>query len=157
MAYTTPTATGAMIPALTLDTATSSLITQCITWADNEINATLAKRYSVADFASSIPPQISSLSQQIALGHYWTHGHRGNEKAVERGKVVLRAARADLKQLADGKMLLLDSDGETISRRGSHPGVMATTVDYTSTFAEDDPLKWKVDPDKKRDIASERD
>ena len=96
MAYTTPTATGAMIPALTLDTATSSLITQCITWADNEINATLAKRYSVADFASSIPPQISSLSQQIALGHYWTHGHRGNEKAVERGKVVLRAARADV-------------------------------------------------------------
>jgi hypothetical protein len=157
MAYTTPTATGAMLVGVTLDTATAALVTECIAWADNEINATLAKRFSVSDFASDVPPQIASLSKRIAVGHYWQHGTRGNKESLARGQAILKDARSDLKELADGKAQLVDSDGATISRRGSHPGVLSNTVDYTSTFAEDDPIKWKVDPDKKTDIASERD
>lgn len=148
-----------MMIGVTFDTATTSLVTKCITWAENEVNKYVGRRYDVGAFntSTSIPPLVTSLTEQLAEGYAWRQMSRGSKESLARAKEMIDAVIANLKLVADYNLDLLDSSGDAISERNAASRVKSTTQDYTPTFAEDDPLNWAVDSDKLDDIESDRD
>lgn len=155
--YATTTSFSTLLIGTELDTATSALLGQCITWSEGEINRKLAKRYDVASFQSSVPPRITSLCEQLTIGYYYWNNSRGGKEGLERGKDMMAMVRADLNELAAGKTDLVNAAGAIIAARSGAPGVLSSTVDYSSTFAEDNPLRWRISIDKLTDIDSNRD
>lgn len=155
MAYTTPTATSAFMVGVTLDSNSTTLLTRCITWAENEINEKLARRYDVSAFSTTTPPTIVSLAEEMALGQFYTHNSRGGKEALARGQTLIKGARERLLALSKGAMDLVNSSGGIVAERSTR-GVLSSTVDYDSTFAEDDELNWRVDPDKLDDLSDTR-
>jgi len=156
--YATTTSFGTWLVGTTLDAATTSQVGQCITWAENEVNKMLAKRYDVSAWVSgSVPPHVRGMTEQLATGFYFRTGARGGKEAFQRADAFIKPVMENLKELAEGRLELVDTAGSLILPRGSAPGVLSSTDGYTSTFAEDDPLLWRVDPDKLDDIASDRD
>lgn len=155
--YATTTSFSTWLIGTALDTATTSLVGQCITWSENEINKKLAKRYDIASFQTSVPPHVRGMCEQLTTGLFYKHNARGGKDAITRGDAFVKSVMENLNELAMGKMELVDAAGAIISPRGTAKGVLSSTVDYTSTFGEDDPLNWKVDPDKLDAILSDRD
>jgi len=64
---------------------------------------------------------------------------------------------ANLLQIADYKMDLLDTTGSVIADFANTAyRVLCNTNTYRSTFDEDDPLNWVTDSDKISDIGNAR-
>ena len=155
--YATTSSYDVILVGTTLDTATTSVISKCITWAENEINKKLAKRYDISSFQTSVPPMLTTMCEQLALGYFYDNNSRGSKEGGVRADRLIKRVMDNLNELAMGKLELVNSAGSIITARGTAKGVLSSTSDYTSTFAEDDPLNWNVDPDKLDDIADERD
>lgn len=154
--YATTTSFSTWLIGTTMDSATTSLVGQCITWSESEINKQLGKRYDISSFQTSVPPIVTSLCQQLATGYFYQHSSRGSKEGMARGDTFVKRVMDNLKDLAAGKLEIVDASGDVVAGSTAR-GVLSTTDGYNSTFAEDDPLKWEVDPDKLDDIASDRD
>lgn len=157
--YATTTSINTMMIGVTFDTATTSLVSKCITWSENEVNKYVGRRYDVGAFVSSgtIPPLVTSLTEQLAEGYSWRQMSRGSKESLARAAAMITSVIDNLKLIADYKLDLLDSSGDAITERYVASRVKSNTQDYTETFAEDDPLNWTVDSDKITDVEDSRD
>jgi phage gp36-like protein len=81
--------------------------------AENEINSSIHSRYLLP--LAEVPALISQICELLAAGYidYEEFGADGE------GKKWLGEARALLKQLRDGKQLLIGSDGKELARRST--------------------------------------
>lgn len=142
------------------DTATTSLATRLITHAENEVNKYLSRRYDVSAFNTStaIPPLVTSLTETLAEGYMYQRMSRGGKEAMTRANELIKQAVSNLKDIAEYKLDLVDTNGSSIVDMSQTAyRVLCNTSDYTPTFAEDDELNWEVDIDKLDDIDSARD
>lgn len=154
--YATTTTLDTLAVGTTFDTATSAVASQCITWAESEIDKMLARRYNVAAFASSVPPMVQSMTEQLAMGYFRQEMSRGGKESLTRGQTLIDRVMENLKMLANQELDLVDSNGALIAGRSSVAMVQSTTDAYTPTFAEDSDINWEVDPDKLDDITDSR-
>lgn len=138
-------------------TAAASL---CITQAEDEIKKQLSKRYDVSSAtfqtSTSIPPMLQHIALWLSLGYFFQISSRGGPESMKRGKTFIDQAMANLMQLANREVDLVNSSGSPISELGGYMAMTSTTKNYSPTFNEDDPLDWAVDSDKLSDIDSER-
>ncbi len=139
------------------DTATLALCTRKITDAENEVNKYLSKRYDISAFQTSVPPLVTSLTDQLTEGYMYRSMARGGKDALAHAKSLIDPVLANLLMIAEFKADVLDSSGDPIadSGNGSYQ-ILSTTSEYSNTFNEDSELNWVVDPDKLTDIESER-
>lgn len=158
--YCTTTTLDTLMPGVSFDTATSNIGTECIQWAEDEVNKKLAKIYDVSNFlatSTSVPPLLRSICTQLSIGYFWYNSSRGGTESLERGDKFIEKAMSNLDLIMENKIALTDTTGSLITKRSGVKGVLSTTNTYTPTFAEDSPLEWSVDTDKLDDIDSERD
>lgn len=159
MAGPTTTAMQTRMVGTVFDTATTSLATQCLTDAQNEINKHLASRYDISaspfNTTTSYPPQYTTMIEMLAIGYMYEHLSRGGKDAYNRADRYIDKVMANLEQLKDGDAILVDSNGDTVTEAEGDWAVYGTTA-YSKTFNEDDPDNWAVDQDKLDDIESER-
>ncbi len=160
--YCTTTALDTAMIGVTFDTATTAIATECIDWAENEIDKFLSKRYDLSantfQTSTSVPPMVQTLCKWLAIGYTYEASARGGKDAFTRGDRYIKRAIDNLEMLADYKLDLVDSSGDVIddmSQTGYR--ILANTETYSETFNEDDPLDWKIDSDKLSDIADGRD
>lgn len=159
--FCTTSALDILMVGVDFDTATSNLALKCIDWAEDEVKKYLSERY---DFSSSpfnttttTPPLVRTLSEKLAYANMWESMSRGGPESIARAESIRKDALENLKMISDYQAYLLDTAGSAISEStANHIGVKTNTKDYTSTFDEDDPLNWVVDPDKLDDIESDR-
>lgn len=156
--YATTSSFDVLLVGTVLDTATTSVISKCITWSENEINKKLAKRYAVSSWSTAAltPPMITTLCEQLALGYFYDNNSRGGKEGQDRADRMIKMVQDNLNDLAAGKLELVNSSGAVITGRTTR-GVLSNTSEYSPTFAEDNPLNWEVDTDKLTDISDARD
>lgn len=156
--YATTSSYDVILVGTTLDTATTSVISKCITWAENEINKKLAKRFDVSAWSTAAltPPMVTTMCEQLALGYFYDNNSRGGKDGQLRADRLIKRVMENLNELAKGQLELVNSSGSIVTARGTAKGVLSNTSDYTQTFAEDDPLSWAVDSDKLDDLSDER-
>lgn len=155
--YATTTSLNTLMVGYTFDSATTSIASKCITWAENEIDKKLARRYDVSAFKTTTPPLITSLCETLALGYLYENVSRGSKESISRAQIMIKRVIENLDELAAGSADVVDSSGDVVADLSGANAVRCNTSDYAPTFAEDDPLKWRVDSDKLDDIKSDRD
>jgi hypothetical protein len=144
----------------TFDTVTSSLASKVITHAENEINKYLSKRYDVTAFntSTSVPPLVTSLCETLSEGYMYQRMSRGSKESMARGKALIDQAILNLKDISEYKLDLLNTSGSVITDMSNTAfRLQSSTVDYSSTFNEDEETSWAVDQDKLDDLSDERD
>lgn len=124
--------------------------------AEAEINATLAKRYTVPVTGS--PPMLHTIAVTLGLGHVleqrvFTAGSIDDSPWPARFKEV----RELLKRLADGEMTLISSAGEVVGANSSVTEVWSNTQSYLPTNTERGPRRDLIDPNKADDADDARD
>lgn len=159
--FATTTAIDTLIPGVDLSTTTaSSLASKCITWAENRVKSCLSKRYDVSAWntSTSVPPQVTSITEMLASGYFFKKISRGGPASIERGNESIKDANSELMELAKKQCDLLDSTGSFVSERSTEvsASVISSTNAYYTTFDEDDPINWSIDPDKVSDIEAGR-
>ena len=157
--FATTTALQTLLPGVTFDTATTSLCTLCITWAEGLIRNNLAKRYNLAaspfNTSTTIPTQVTSITEKIAMGYYFKLSSRGAKESISRGDALITEGRREIEAISDYTTDLVDNSFALITQRQDE--VIASTSAYHTTFDEDDPLDWLPDDDKLTDIETDRD
>jgi hypothetical protein len=154
----TTTAANLLVGGTSLNAASLGLLSACITLAENEIDSYITRRYDVSSFRTTVPPLIRSLTQQLGVANFHFHNSKGGKESISRSKELRDPVMKTLTMIREGTAHLLDTAGSLIPVSTTNsPGVLCNTVDYTPTFAEDNPKLWKVDRNKLDDIADERD
>lgn len=145
----------------TFDTTTSDLASACITDAENEIRKQLGKTYDLTSgyftTATSIPPQVRTLAETLAIGYMYENMSRGSKEGFARADRYLKRAMDNLSKLADNSLQLFDTAGALVPVSGDQWKVQSSTTDYSPTFNEDNPRQWRVSTNKLDDIKDERD
>lgn len=156
--FATTTSLQTLLPGVTFDTATTSLASMCITWAEGFIRTNLARRYDMSaspfNTTTSIPTHITSITEKMAMGHYYKNSSRGSKESISRGEALLTEARNEILSIARYETDLVDTSFTAIANRSSE--IYASTSAYHTTFDEDDPVNWDVDQDKLDDIDTAR-
>ena len=154
--YATTTSIYTFLIGTDSDTQTTALIGKCIEWAENEVNKKLAKRYDVSAFLPDVPPQVRSLTEELAVAYFHFHNSRGSKESITRYKELRKFPDENLDELAAGKCELVNTAGAVIVNPNA-PGVLCSTSDYEPTFDEGNELNWRVDRDKLEDIRDSKD
>ncbi len=156
--FATTTSLQILMPGTSFDSATTTLCSQCITWAENAVRTRLARRFDVSatifTTAAQVPGQVTSITEALAIGHYFKLASRGSKESIARGEALISQAMKELEMLASGEVDLLNTSFAAVSVRSNE--VLSSTIDYHETFDEDDPLNWGPDSDKLTDIADGR-
>lgn len=159
--YATTTSLEILMIGTQFDTATTALATKLITHAENEINKYLSKRYDISSFndtSTSVPPIVTTICENLTVGYMHKYMARTGKDSIEMGKAFIDQAMDNLKMIAEYKLDLVDSSGDSISDvAGSSYNIKSTTSDYSNTFNEDEQLNWEVDESKLDAIKTERD
>lgn len=157
--FATTSSLQTLMPGVSFDAVTTSLCSICITWAESLVRTSLARRYDMSaspfNTSTTIPTMVTSITEQIAIGHYFKLSSRGAKEALNRGQAMIDQGKADLKDILESKVNLLDNSFSPITDRLR--AVVCSTSAYNTTFNEDNPLHWKVDTNKLSDISDERD
>jgi len=124
-----------------------------ITRADSIIDTKLGARYNVP--FSTTPPVVETISADIAAFYvmrtlYTQESQNESDWTLE----LYKRANSLLDKIAEGKLPLLDSSGNTLSVRADE--VESTTAGYTPTFDVGKTINQEVDPDRIDDIADEK-
>jgi hypothetical protein len=160
--YATTTGLSIAMIGTTFDANTTFFASKCIDWAESECNKYLAKRYDLSSStfqtATSTPPMLRALTEQIAVGYMQTMNSRGSKESIQRGESLIKMATEQLQAISDYKAHLLDTSGSQITESSNTAyQVHCSTTDYSPTFNEDDELNWSADSDKISDIEDGRD
>lgn len=129
--------------------------------AEDELRSKLAQRYDTStdpfQTSTSTPPLLEKLCKWKSIGYLYGNTSRGGKEAFKRADWYLNRCDKMLEKIMDYKAHLVDTAGSQIPDSSDKLAVKSTSSDYSNTFNEDDPLKWKTDQDKLDDIKSERD
>ena len=156
--YCTTTSLQTLMYGVNFDTATTSLATECIDMAENEINKYMSKRYDTSSFYTNVPPLVCSWCKSWSAGKMWVFMSRGGKDSIVRGRSLIKGVRENMEDVREYKMHLVDTAGSILPEKPNTAwSIKCSTSDYTPTFNEDAPENWKVDSDKLQDIADERD
>jgi len=156
--YATTTALNTLMIGYTFDTQTTLVAAKAITWAETEIDKKLSRRYDVSDFKTTVPPIINSLCESYALGCLYELMSRGGKEMLNQGAALKKRVIENLDEIAESKADVTDTAGSIIpDLMAANGSIRSNTSDYAPTFAEDNPLNWKVDSTKLSDIDSDRD
>jgi len=144
----------------TFNTATTALCSSLIIDAENEIRKRLSKRYDVSADAfqtsTSTPPMVTTLCEWLTMGYMYENLSRGGTEAFGRADRFLKKANDNIDDILNFKANILNTTGSTIAEGSESLPMYSNSDDYSSTFDEDDPLKWTVDKDKLDDISDDR-
>ena len=161
--YATTTSLETLLIGYTFDTATTDLATICITDGENEVRKYLSRRYDLTstDLAltttSSIPPQVTTWTEQWAEGLLYQRMSRGGKESLERGQMVLTRVRKNLDRVAEGESNLVAANGGIVDEKSnSNNRVLSNTDTYSPTFNVDRQENWRIDPDRLDDVATDR-
>lgn len=140
------------------NTATLSIVTDSISDSKNEIDKFLCGRYDVSVWSTvtSTPPLVQSLSKWLASSYVMEAISKGSKESLARVDRLQKRVMQNLEQLASGELKLTDSTGNVIDQIADAESVYSTTDNYSNTFNEDSPFRWKADKTKLEDISSER-
>lgn len=150
--YATTTSISNLLPGFlrgnttTSDTAGVNFFSAHIDRAESEVNAVVAKRYSMPFATStSIPPLLRTISENIATYNtaLAAFGQDGKQKWQYLEDYYGKATKY-LEQLDTGDMQLTNTDGSLVATRATNR-IRSNTEDYTPIFGMDDPTKWKRD------------
>ena len=143
-------------------TAVGSLATAAVELAEQEANKYLSKRYDISQSTfqtyTSCPPILRTIVRRLSVGYMYEGLARGGEDAFNRADRYIKSATENLMLISDRQLDLLNTSGSVVAdlSTGSYR-IQCNTSTYKDTFAEDDPLNWKVDSNKLDDIADDRD
>ncbi len=157
ISYTSVTRIYQIAPILETDLPdlTSAEIVRHAEGAEAEINAAIARRYTLP--LSPVPPLIETIADDIAIYRIFTRRVFSAEKINDSPwPDRYKEARDLLKQIADGELTLANSDGTVIAERTDLAEVWSSTQGYNSTFHEGADVDHVVDPDKVDDILDDR-
>lgn len=159
--YTTYTSIDPLMPGYKLDTTTAQSITsRVIDWAESCVNSGIGTRYNFGsapfNASATVPPMIRTLTEQITIGYVFKTWSRGAKESITRGDAMLTEAKTQLKLISAGKIDLFATDGSEITERSSSTKIRSNADSYATTFDEDSPLLWRIDPDKIDAISSGR-
>jgi len=160
--YCTTTSLDILMVGTVFTTTVNALANIVIPQAESEINKYLSKRYDLssdyfATITSSIPPLVITLCERLSQGYMYQQLGRGGKEAMARGVLFIKPVLDNLELIRDYKVDLVDTAGSVLPDfENTAYKVLTNTDDYSETFQEDDPLKWKIDSDKLDDIANDR-
>lgn len=165
MSYSTNTSLLTLMPQLPQTSttggysATVAIIDRQIVRADNMINSKISARYDVSNFATSVPPILQNLSEDIATYFTMRTLYGADNQNVNEWTEKYQDSIEILNDIRKGDCDLIDSSGNIISEREASAVdlVKSSTMDYTPFFDEDSDLNWKVDRDKIDAIGNSRD
>lgn len=107
--------------------------------------------------AGAIPPVIKSICEDLAAYYLMRGLYRDNEPLLsewtDKYEKINQEAAGDR---AKGKLQQIRDHDITIDEIASQEQVLSSTNEYLPTFDVDDPVNWKQDPDRLKDIADER-
>lgn len=140
------------------DTVTANIVSESIDDATNEINKYVGERYDTTVWSTltATPPIIKTICKWYAAGLAIEACGRGGKEAQKRSEVLIKRATENLKDIESGKLSISDTSGSLVAKTNDPNEVFSTTDDYSNTFNEDSPTLWSVSPQKRLDIASER-
>ena len=130
--------------------ATSAVITPHITRADNIINGKIAGRYDVKNFATSVPPMLQTISEDLATYFSFRSLFSADNQNRNEWTDKFQEAMTLLDEIRDSKIDLVDSTGNVISEREATTTdglVDSNTISMQSFFDVDEPTDWKFDDD----------
>lgn len=135
---------------------TSEQMAYFATAADREINARIAKFYTVP---VSSCPLLETIATEIALQkmlqqRVFTMERRNDSDWPEK---AFAHAWDTLKEIASGEITIVDSSGAVIAQSTNQVETWSNTMNYNPTFTEDNPLNSYIDDDKIDDIRDARD
>ena len=82
---------------------------------------------------------------------------RGGKESITRGEKMIEMAKKNLEDVAAYKFNIVGVGGGLVADSANTSyRIQSSSVDYSNTFNEDDPLSWAVDQNKLDDIESER-
>lgn len=107
--------------------------------------------------AGAIPPIMKSICEDLA-GYYVMRGlYRDNEPLLsEWTDKYEKINQEETSTKAKGKLQQIRDHEITIDEIETQQQVLSSTNDYLPTFDVDDPINWKQDTDRLKDIADER-
>lgn len=105
--------------------------------AESEVNASIKARYTLP--LSEVPALITNITTMLAAGYimYEQFGKDGD------GVSLLASARSQLKAIREGKLVLLDEDGEELTRQ-TRTGRLRGYPDGTITSGASDDRKFTI-------------
>lgn len=158
--YSTTTSIYTMLPGLVATSTNDSLIQQHADRVGGMIDSYVGRWYAVSGWttASSTPQSVQlwsdALTAQLTMRSKFTaDGQNKNEWVKELADQAIK----DLEGIRDRELIIIDSTGTEASLATVSALVTATRHRYTPIFDVDSELNWKVDPDLKTQIESERD
>lgn len=155
------TSVAAMLPDTELNTATSSLIGECITNAEDEIRRALAVRYDISsDYfqtSTATPPGLRKICKWLSIGYTYEALSRGGKNAFDRADRYIKKAMDEIKSIQEYKSSLVDTAGSVIPGGTNNLPMFSNTEDYHDTFDEGREIRWRIDRDKLQDIRDEKD
>lgn len=162
--YSTNTTIFTNMVGVTNDTSSAALVNNMIKEAEAEINKWVSKRYDISAYQTTTastttggaPPLLQAWCNRLSEGYAWIRLSRGSDERIAIGKELVEDVKECLKALANNEVDLVDVSGALLTELDNPMPVLSNTNDRFSTFDEDDPLNWTVDPDKLDDINSGR-
>ncbi len=130
----------------TLDTATSALLTECITDAENEVKKQLSERYDLTQFTTTTScPILGTLARDLTIGYAYEAMSRGSKEGMARADRYIMRVMENLKQIREGEVQLFDGNGILITELEGKWKVRSNIVEggYSPTFNEDDAKNWR--------------
>lgn len=124
-----------------------------ITRADNLINARISNRYSVP--FTTVPPIVETLSIEISAYFVMTTLFTNDSQNKNEWVEVFKASIETLKNISDGKIEIIDSDGNAVTSRVQ--SIKSTMQGHTPVFDLDSSENWAVDSDLQDEISDARD
>lgn len=154
--FTDATSVSKLMVDTLFNTATTALVQECITDAEDEIRRILSVRYDISsDYfqtSTATPPAIRKICKWLATGYSYEALARGGKDAFGRADRYLKKANEELAAIVEYKANLVDTAGSIIANGKNALPIYSNTEDYHDTFDEGDELRWRVDRDKKQDI-----
>lgn len=164
MGYSTATSILLILPGLPQTdtssgyTATVAVIEAHITRADNLINSKVVDRYDVSGFATSVPPMVKTISEDItsfySFRSFYSQDNQNYSEYLDKFQESIKM----LDEIRNSNMDLIDASGNIISDRttASFDLVDGNNIDYQSYFDVDEPTAWKFDEDLKDEVEDGR-
>lgn len=144
----------------TFDAISNSLAAACIYDAENEIKKQLSNQFdlTLSYFTAyvNVPPMVETLTLNLAQGYMYEANSRGSKEGYARADRYIKRAMDNLAKIADGSLQLLDNAGAQIVPTKTKWQVKCNTSTFQPTFDEDEPRRWKIDPNKLDAIESAR-
>ena len=164
MSYSTNTTITLILPGLPQTTSaaghstTLALVDQHIARADNVINGKIAIRYNVANFTSTVPPLVKTISEDITSYFTYRSLFSSDNQNLNEWTDKYKESIQMLDDIRNGDMDLIDENGNIIGEKETSDvdKIESTTQDYQPFFDEDEPIEWAVDGDKLTNIKDNR-